>query len=101
LDALGYRRAGTVAGSKMVLCLEHAKKKWIIISSMKCFHRSGLGNSSVYGNAGTRDSPLPSEVVDAETKLPEKYKVLLDVDERWHPMIRTINRIFRIFRLIP
>jgi glycosyltransferase involved in cell wall biosynthesis len=36
--------------------------------------------------------PLPSEVDDAETKLPEKYRVLLDIDDTYLPVFRTIKQ---------
>lgn len=36
--------------------------------------------------------PLPSDVEEAETKLPEKFKVLLDIDEMYMPVFRTIKQ---------
>jgi glycosyltransferase involved in cell wall biosynthesis len=36
--------------------------------------------------------PLPSEVNDAETKLPEKYRVLLDIDEVYFPLFKSIKQ---------
>jgi glycosyltransferase involved in cell wall biosynthesis len=36
--------------------------------------------------------PLPSDVEEAETKLPEKFKVLLDIDEMYMPIFRTIKQ---------
>jgi len=83
----------TVAGSKMVLCLEHCKKEVDYHFVNEVFSQKRLGKFFKFmGMPEPEILPLPSEVVDAETKLPEKYKVLLDVDERWHPMIRTIKQ---------
>jgi hypothetical protein len=36
--------------------------------------------------------PLPSEVIDAETKLPDTYRVLLDIDESYLPIFKTIKQ---------
>lgn len=36
--------------------------------------------------------PLPSEIDEAETKLPEKYRVLLDIDDSYMPFLRTIKQ---------
>jgi len=36
--------------------------------------------------------PLPSDVDEAETKLPEKYRVLLDIDEPYMPFFKTIKQ---------
>lgn len=36
--------------------------------------------------------PLPSEVSEAETKLPEKYRVLLDIDETYFPLFKSIKQ---------
>jgi glycosyltransferase involved in cell wall biosynthesis len=36
--------------------------------------------------------PLPSDVAEAETKLPEKFKVLLNIDEMYMPIFRTIKQ---------
>jgi hypothetical protein len=36
--------------------------------------------------------PLPSEVEDAETKLPLEYRVLLDIDEMYMPVFKTIKQ---------
>jgi glycosyltransferase involved in cell wall biosynthesis len=35
---------------------------------------------------------LPSDIEDAETKLPETFKVLLDIDEMYMPVFRTIKQ---------
>jgi len=36
--------------------------------------------------------PLPSDVDEAETKLPETYRVLLDIDEAYMPFLHTIKQ---------
>ncbi len=36
--------------------------------------------------------PLPSEVEDAETKLPDSYRVLLDIDETYFPLFKSIKQ---------
>lgn len=36
--------------------------------------------------------PLPSEVEDAETQLPETYRVLLDIDETYFPLFKSIKQ---------
>lgn len=36
--------------------------------------------------------PLPSEVQEAETKLPEKYRVLLEIDETYFPAFKSIKQ---------
>lgn len=36
--------------------------------------------------------PLPSEVEDAETKLPDNYRVLLDIDETYFPLFKSIKQ---------
>lgn len=36
--------------------------------------------------------PLPSDVEDAETRLPETYRVLLDIDEMYLPAFKTIKQ---------
>lgn len=36
--------------------------------------------------------PLPSEVIEAETKLPDNYKVLLDIDETYFPLFKSIKQ---------
>lgn len=36
--------------------------------------------------------PLPSEVEDAETQLPDAYRVLLDIDETYFPLFKSIKQ---------
>lgn len=36
--------------------------------------------------------PLPSDTEEAETKLPDNFKVLLDIDEMYMPIFRTIKQ---------
>jgi len=82
-----------IPGAKMVTCLEHCKKEVDYHFVNEIFSQKRL--AKFFNFVGLPDPeilPLPSEVTDAETKLPEKYRVLLDIDERWHPIIRTIKQ---------
>ncbi len=43
--------------------------------------------------------PLPSEVEEAETTLPETFRVLLDIDEMYMPVFRTIKQDMPYIRI--
>ena len=82
-----------IPGSKMVKCLEHCKTEVDFHFVNEIFSQKRL--SKFFNFVGLPEPeilPLPSEVVDAEVKLPEKFKVLLDVDERWLPILKTIKQ---------
>jgi hypothetical protein len=82
-----------IPGSRMVLCLEHCKKEVDIHFVNEIFSQKRLAKFFQFmGMPEPEILALPSDVTDAETKLPEKYRVLLDVDERWHPMVRSIKQ---------
>lgn len=77
----------------MVKCLEHCKTEVDFHFVNEIFSQKRL--SKFFNFVGLPEPeilPLPSEVVDAEVKLPEKFKVLLDVDERWLPILKTIKQ---------
>lgn len=83
----------TIAGSKMILCLEHCKREVDYHFVNEIFSQKRLAKFfNFVGLPEPQILPLPSEVIDVETKLPSTYRVLLDVDERWHPFVRTIKQ---------
>lgn len=89
-DITGLENYGLLKAVSMLKKLEAAKMKhWVNeIASQK-----RLGNLFEFvGMEAPEIVPLPSEVDEAETKLPENYRVLLDIDDGYMPFLKTIKQ---------
>jgi glycosyltransferase involved in cell wall biosynthesis len=73
---------------KVVTTLRRVQNDGIINLCNELFSQKRLADLGIEAEI----LPLPTEITDTETKLPEEFRVLLDIDNAYGPVIKTIRQ---------